>query len=220
MAGLDAGRSRSMADYLAFEGYRNCTSIAGSAKVFAAIAAAQPKKSKGARMVPAATLSNRSEMLAYVRRFPGLQDVADWLVSRRNDVTGWVPLSILGGCVMAIREMVDKDWAVEFGDAFATGAGLTASSPVLKIRNRMMKASMDPRSRIPTGAQLVYVLKAWAYWVTDSESVRVPTIQTIDIPRVIGPDDSLSAMWVTAKSSKVNVTRARDRRQKARAEAT
>lgn len=66
---------------------------------------------------------------------------------------------------------IDSDDCQEFWDHLHTGAGLPAESPILILRNQIIRKSGEP-GRIPETVILAWVIKAWNDWRDHKSRVR------------------------------------------------
>lgn len=67
----------------------------------------------------------------------------------------------VGGTAFFLFFKIDEDAANTFFDHYVSGAGLMPGSPILMLRNRMMRVKMD---RMRRQEQLALTIKAWNHW--------------------------------------------------------
>ncbi len=108
-----------------------------------------------------------------VQRYHSQSDLFDGAAARGTDAqraritTGAVAGTayyLFATAVMKASEedgWFSADWHKDFFDAFISGAGLEPGSPILMVRNRLIKAKIDRLSR---AEELCLLVKAWNAW--------------------------------------------------------
>jgi hypothetical protein len=67
----------------------------------------------------------------------------------------------IGGTAFFLFHQIDQDAANRFFDHYVSGAGLQSGSPILVLRNRMVRARIE---RVTRQERLALTIKAWNHW--------------------------------------------------------
>ncbi|MBT1161690.1 hypothetical protein [Bifidobacterium sp. SO1] len=155
---MDQGVKRTNADALRLEhGYSNATAIAAAARTdhtWSEYGAESAFRQGGAYAM------SGGQTLEWVETHPGIADAAETAKRVYGRCGGLLPAAHLAVLIQRFREIDETD-ADAFLEAFATGAGLDADSPILTVRRTLadMKGKrVDPRVRA------AIMIKAWNKW--------------------------------------------------------
>lgn len=136
---IDAGKSRSNADYLKINGSK-CTQthvLAAAARVAMAF-----DKVTG-EYVYTSSKTSPSQIIWYVENNPGLENSV--ITQLKNVERKIVSTSVAAGCHY-IFSVLDPESADDFFHALSTGANLDDGSPILALRNRLISMAGSGRA--------------------------------------------------------------------------
>ena len=153
---MDTGRQRAASDVLAMHGYRNGKTLAAAAKILWVIERDGSLPSAQQQL----EVTN-DEVLDYVENHPELVSTADVVVSNHRRSYLCTPANYLAAMVLMMR--VDGDAAMEFHEAFRSGAGLQAGNPIHTLRERLLQAGVK-HERLSAYLQLSALLRTWNAW--------------------------------------------------------
>lgn len=148
-ATLDQGRTRTVGDYLAMEGYVNTNQL-GAAASFVFQHQARGYLAKGGSGKP-----TKSEVMALIDLNPSLvQSVAQVQVKGAAAYGGQ---SMLAFCHWTFWQASDRASADDFIRKLTEGAGLLARDPILYLRNRLV----NERGRLRPNDKAELIFRAW-----------------------------------------------------------
>lgn len=168
---IDIGRGRTVGNQLQIKGAHDGYAIAAIARLDL-IYSGQSKPSK-----PMVREHAEANMDAFY-------DAAKVARSASQMIHG--PSAAYGVAFYRLFELGPERTSVFF-DALRTGAGLTATSPILIARNHIMRTATGRVRVSPTDSQrcgfVDYLFRAWNLWVTGRQikSFGVPTCQVIPV---------------------------------------
>jgi hypothetical protein len=214
---IDTGRSRSLGDFFHFEGVPNALHVAAGLKVLHNIATNQPVRSAGYKMRCEGSMDSRSRMAEYLQKHP--HAIASTQFTRKfvYDTKGWLPMSLLCGLHIYLTKLVGKDLANEFAESVATGAELPRTSPLYKLREKLRQDALKPHSKMRESAKLILLVRAWNFWVTNTEVKSVRGLQVgskLDMPVVLQPGDRAAKQ----RHTQAVQVRVKKKKKKARAQ--
>lgn len=152
---IDAGKTRRGSDYLKVNG------IEGNLNVLAAAArVAMNFDTKTGRFTGSTEKLNPTDLIWFVEKHPGLVDSVKYSDKLRKVASQ----SNLAGCHY-IFSLVDPEATQNFFEALETGAGLSASNPVLTVRNRLLTLRTERRAGSSYQKMIVaYLVQAFNYY--------------------------------------------------------
>lgn len=155
---MDQGVKRTNADALRLEhGWSNATAIAAAARTDHAW---REYGAESAFRQGGIYAMSGGQTLEWVEAHPGIVEAAETASRLYGRCGGLLPAAHLAVLTLRFRE-IDEEDADAFLEAFATGAGLNADSPILTLRRTLsdMKGKRtDPR------VKAAIVIKAWNKW--------------------------------------------------------
>lgn len=156
MAVMDSGVARTFADALHMGGAQNRI-------LLAAIVRRVLAWERGARIPNGKIVLSHSELGDRFRLDPYGFDAA---TRRANDVrNAGVGHGMPAGTAYYLFAQIDEAQAKSFADQFVGGAGLPARSPILALRARMLRRSID---RLSSHEQLALIIRAWNLFRADT----------------------------------------------------
>lgn len=161
---MDIGARRNFADVLKLRGEVDCTALAS----IIMLAYRYEHGDLSTNMQP----SNK-ELLAYLDKNAGLRNAVPVAKAIRYAVKG--PMSIFGAFAHIVSN-IDAEDAEYFINRLIDGQGLDSTSPILHLRNYLLKVSTS-RERPPTTIMFAHMLKAWNLY-RDGIKVRVLSYKT------------------------------------------
>lgn len=150
---IDDGAKRTLADRFTFTGHANSTAAAAIARRILLWEA-------GFKTNTGVYQPSTHEALTLLDRDPTVATAIEVAVSMRGSKL--LPPSIIGLAWWLFWD-VDADDCQEFWDGLHTGAGLEEESPILRLREQIIKKASEP-GRIPETVILAWVIKAWNAW--------------------------------------------------------
>lgn len=160
---IDAGKSRTHADYLKINGREGALSqLAAAARVAMAF-----NDSTGEYVYSSKKVSP-TDMISYVDRHSGLSDSLSIV---GENVSRVMSKSVAAGCHY-IFSIVDSEAAHQFFESLGTGANLKEGSPILAVRNRLMAIRATGRAGGSHQKMVVaYLVQAFNYFL-DGKTLR------------------------------------------------
>lgn len=150
---IDDGAKRTLSDRFRFSGHTN---TATAAAVVRRVLMWQAGYKTNSGVYQPST----QESLNLLDSDPTVVTAVEVAVSMRGSKL--LPPSIIGlGWWLFWR--IDADDCQEFWDGLHTGAGLSAESPILRLREQLIDKAAEP-GRIPETVILAWVIKAWNAW--------------------------------------------------------
>jgi hypothetical protein len=151
---MDTGRKRSFNDVLSIKGVANSASVASVAKRMWAWDNGDIKFSGNVKPTTA-------ELNAWIAANPSVHRSAEIATRTRK---GFRAVSqSTAGTAHNMFNRIDPDDTAEFFARFASGAGLPEGSPILTLRNRMMRDAAEGR-RQGDMVKIGMMIKAWNYY--------------------------------------------------------
>lgn len=149
---IDTGKRRNGATALEIGGYKNANILSSAVATVYGYQEHQTYRllSQQIRLSP-------GEILEYLQEYPGIEQSASY-ANRHRD--GLFPRS-LAGAIHFITTGISPREANLFWAGFFSGIGLEPGSPILTLRNRLMKAKMSREQRISRPDKCNMVAKAW-----------------------------------------------------------
>lgn len=147
---IDTGRPRNAAAALAHAGVANTTMVAPAVRWVAAIAARAARSN-----IP----MDSSEVLSFVMENPDIVTSASMVAGKSNYLRPLAPAGLLVACHFLFSKR-NKDLADAFFTSLGNGAGLAHGSPILTLRNRLLRARTTT-SRDTPGDLAAWVINAW-----------------------------------------------------------
>lgn len=153
---IDAGKSRSMADYLKIDGFKdvNHNILAAAARIVTAF------DTKTGVYKSSTKKTSPTELLAFCSKHDGLVES----VKHSDRMKKITSQSVAAGCHY-VFSVVDPEAAHSFFEALATGAGLSQGHPALTVRNRLMSVRADRRAGSAYQRMIIaYLVQAFNYY--------------------------------------------------------
>lgn len=184
---IDRGRPRTNADVLGCDGYKNATKLAATVSLVWRYMRGEVHRS----FKPTA-----AQMLEVMSQFPHITESVDFtmVLYRKQDA----PVIAVPSVVAAIHAIVvqggtARDAVEEFFARVVDGVGLSAESPVLRLRSRLLSVRTGSW-KLKRNAEFAITIKAWnAYALGESLKVlkwadyeAMPTIAFGPTPAVRG----------------------------------
>jgi hypothetical protein len=177
---LDTGTRRTSSDLLQIVAKLAPARATNFAAAIRGIAAWEHFPKRGPMETPHGALSNH-EVLALLPRYQPTLDRLMPLVSAMHKA------GVPGGDGLWLTllhrfDTLDAEGAEEFADLVASGANLPKGSPILALRDRLMRPPQAAGSthRLTTARLIVYAWNAWRERRSLSKMVAVPTHTTAD----------------------------------------
>lgn len=158
---IDDGSKRTLSDRFTFSGHANASAAAAITRRILLWKANY--KTNGGNYQP-----STREALDLIDSDPTVHTAVEMAVAMRGSKL--LPPSIVG-LSWWLFWGVDPDDCQEFWDGLHTGAGLTSESPILVLRNQVIRKAAEP-GRIPESVILAWVIKAWNDWRDNKERIR------------------------------------------------
>lgn len=138
---IDTGKKRSHADVLSMEGYKHTTQLAAALRLKYAIDEAPiPKQEKSLHTIIRG-ISN-TEILDLIKLYPKMPEAV--MVIKEHPYCGTL-LTVSAASVCAYEfEKIDRPLAHMFFEKIETGADLSGNSPLLHLRNDLIKLRNTP----------------------------------------------------------------------------
>lgn len=150
---MDSGKSRTPADALALEGFKNTTGLAAITSAIIRSERASIKTASSSASFPAVTAT---QVVERVRSEPYLLDLERKAVAARG-----VGISQkVAGLLMYRFEQIDAVDSEYFFDKLTSGAGLETGDPILALRNALIASKTAKGTRNMTYVSAI-IIKAW-----------------------------------------------------------
>lgn len=179
-ATIDNSPGRPNKDVLAVAGYKNPGTL--SSAITYLIALKRNGTGEHLRVPP-----SKTEIVAFAESHPELCHY----VSRAE--TYYKRFSALpkgdAAAMGYLFSLVNENKEREFFDGLTTGAGLSASSPVLALRNKLIEDKMSKAS-MPSRERRAWILKAWNAFAKGRKMRRIVFGQKEQYPQIEGLDYS------------------------------
>lgn len=159
-AALDSGKARSGSDALAIKGYKYWSNLAAGAKLLAGLEAGG---------ITAKRLTNE-EVVAVVEAHPGFAEAAA-PAHRITTAFRTASAATVVACYLIKTQSRHAKHFDEFLDLLVKGEG--ASGPVLRLRDGLMKKTLDKEIRHPeqrVTCVAACIVKAWNGWITGART--------------------------------------------------
>ena len=172
-------RSRTAGDVFKMQGYKNCNVMASGIIVMNNLSFHGIWKDTRDSMTP-------GEYEAYIQTFPSIQWWATKTVSFGKPS---IVLASLGCGLGTIFELAEQDEgdAVSFFTQLNSGIGLTDGSPILALRNKMIKDSYQRReNKLPRYIVGWLIIKAWNAYSKRKDIKHLTVRSDENPPRVYG----------------------------------
>ena len=162
----DQGITRGLGDMLALRGESRTAALG------AALRALWAYDYYGTMTAPKRAEATNAQCLKYLRAHPGLRESLEPGEQVRKVLKG------PGGAIAAIHTICARADASATDDFFAlliTGEGLQKGSPILTVRNQLVRADPHnrPNDRLHTLRRLAWIIKAWNLWMAGEEAAKV-----------------------------------------------
>jgi hypothetical protein len=158
---IDDGAKRTLSDRFTFSGHTNSSTAAAVVRRILLWDAGF--KTNTGQYQP-----STREALDIIDRDPTVVAAVEMAVAMRGSKL--LPPSIIG-LAWWLFWGIDSDDCQEFWDGMHTGAGLDTESPILVLRNQIIRKTGEP-GRIPETVILAWVIKAWNDWRDSKVRVR------------------------------------------------
>ena len=148
----DVGRRRSSADALAIHGEKNCTMLGAGLGALLIIN----------KSLAACSRFTGTEITNALDENPEMRNHANWLAG--SSLRNLLP----SGFAIAIRYLCHKSHpreAVEFFDSLESGVNLSAKSPILILRQRLI-ANKSNAAKLRPEHVAVFLIKAWNAYIS------------------------------------------------------
>lgn len=147
---LDDGAKRTLADRFTFVGHANATAAAAIARRILLWEA-------GFQTNTGTYQPSTREAIDLIEKDPTVATAIECAVAMRGSKL--LPPSIIGLSWWLFWD-IEPDDCQEFWDGLHLGAGLGEDSPILVLRNQIIRKAAEP-GRIPETVMLAWVIKAW-----------------------------------------------------------
>lgn len=158
---IDDGAKRTLADRFDFLGKANTTAAAAIVRRILLWDA-------GFQTNTGTYQPSTQECIELMDSDPTVETAIECAVAMRGSKL--LPPSIIGLCWWLFWD-IDSDACQEFWDGLHIGAGLKEDSPILVLRNQIIRKAGEP-GRIPETVMLAWVIKAWNDWRDERVRVR------------------------------------------------
>jgi hypothetical protein len=158
---MDDGAKRTLADRFEFLGKANTTAAAAIARRILLWDA-------GHQTNTGTYQPSTQEAISLLDSDPTVETAIEVAVAMRGSKL--LPPSIIGLGWWLFWD-IDADGCQAFWDGMHHGAGLTEDSPILVLRNQIIRKAGEP-GRIPETVMLAWVIKAWNDWRDEKTRVR------------------------------------------------
>lgn len=174
---IDDGAKRTLSDRLTFNGHQN-------ASVAASVVRRVVMWQNGFKANGGTYQVSTAEALRAIESDSTLQAAVEAAVKLRPGRL--LPPTIVG-LTWWLFAQLDTDDCAEFWDGLYTGAGLKETSPILLVRNQIIRRNAEP-GRIPESIYLAWVIKAWNFWragrsLSPTYKFRLRTDETFPEPK-------------------------------------
>lgn len=187
---MDVGARRTGADTLHLVGHENYTALAAVAR-----AAVLFSKTGGVRAIMQGGKVHNDELIAAVEQFPETKESVKFALRWSSNFKGWMSPSRIA----FLHFLYKRDYghlSDEFVEGLATGANLSAESPILLARNRLMgRSEVDKLTREVAFALLVLAfnhhvngrtIKLLRWSPGQGQSYPVPDVTPLEFKGVTG----------------------------------
>lgn len=179
-ATIDSGRKRTTSDVLAYAGVLSSKNSASLCKF---IYGFKEGKYGAHKNVSARTLNNTA-ILGY---YNSLDDVeinssVNFGQTFSKKANGIITPTVLGGIYYILNE-VNREKSNEFLTKLCTGDNLTKNSPILALRNRLIKAKIDNTYHLTSDMLVKNIIYCWEKFVNGEnvKVIKVPEDYTINL---------------------------------------
>jgi len=150
---MDTGKIRTASDVLSIEKISNSSYVATSLKLLDAIKAGIYSGHKRR------TLSN-TEVLEYYENNMGISNSVNYVKSVSRNFKSIVSVSILSTLHYLFSEISESD-ANEFIGKLCSGSGLNENSPILVLRNKLIKANSSDKNKLTKKDIIGNIILGW-----------------------------------------------------------
>jgi hypothetical protein len=168
-ATIDGGRKRATSDVLAHAGIPSAKNTSSFCKF---IYGFKDGKYGAHRNASERTLNNTS-ILDYYNNLneSDVHDSVNFGLTYGKKANGIITPTILGGMYYIFNE-IDKEKSFEFLSKLSTGDNLTNNSPILALRNKLIKAKIDKTYYLTPDMLIKNIVYCWEKFL-NGESVKV-----------------------------------------------
>jgi hypothetical protein len=167
---IDIGRKRTGSDVLAIEGIKNYTNTSATVKFIYAF-----KNAKySANTMSSRTLTN-TELIEYYNTLPHIDESVKTINKYADNCKGFIRPTLIAGFHYLMSE-IDTKLADEFISKLCTGVGLEEDSPIVVLRNKLIKTKFDKNYVIKNEELLKIICYSWEKFITGKK------IKTIKLP--------------------------------------
>jgi len=174
---LDTGRRRTVSDHLQMEGEVNTLTLAATARLCILYDSEVPA-SEWRDVWPSA-----DQAIDYLEKFPEVRAA----VRLGHVVAQSTKFMLAAGAAAAIhvcaREWPNADLSL-FLDGLKTGEDLPAGSPILVLRNFLIRQAQDSKRKRNSMEHMALFVKAWNSWVTGANREVIRLTKAEEFPRV------------------------------------
>jgi len=155
---LDSGPQRTAADSLAIAGITNYTTCAAITRNVMGF-----ERYGSSTSFQGSKRPTNTSVLDYVLSNPEIEGFAGHAQKYFTLSGGLLPASIIG-TVHYLASKVNADSADKFIYMLCTGAGITPTDVIFKLRTKLMHAKLDKQRSLNKKATFALIIKAWRYF--------------------------------------------------------
>lgn len=155
MDNMDAGRKRTAADMLGFDGEANSAALASAVKLALLYADGRLYRDSGVQSV------SNGELREFLEENPDLRDSVAFMYASGRSIDLTPTVKIVAHWLFARSASTDE--ADLFFELLASRVGLAAGSPILALDSRIRELRKF-KTRLSRRDELGLVIKAWNYW--------------------------------------------------------
>lgn len=158
---MDSGKKRSVGDALNLQGERNSNQLAAIARIVYVTDQLGLEAAMRNQIPP-----TPGEIIDFVHKTPQLQDLLSAARVFQRDSGGMMTISMFAALWWAFAHL-DTSAANSFFSSLATGAELSADSPILLLRNQLQSARLHGQNRSMRNGRIqvaALTIKAWNSW--------------------------------------------------------
>jgi hypothetical protein len=164
---MDTGMSRMASDVLAMNGYEDATQLAAAAKILYLW-----RNAPGMTMLRAGSSRINNEIVEeFVEQNASLTDSVK-LAKEATKSFKLLPASVMAALHYEIRGKHGQTKADEFFRQFAEGFNLQPGSPILALRNVLLK-STTAYTKPPTELRMAWTIHAYNKWQSGATNVKI-----------------------------------------------
>jgi hypothetical protein len=170
---LDTGKSRTASDILSIQGYKNTNNMA------AAIKWVELLQTKSVSAKQKEFFSN-SRIKKFADANPDLEEIISWAHVDIYRQFRFMPASFVGALYYVVQKK-NQSKADSFFEKYANGIGLKPDSPILALRDRLIKDS-DRKSKLSIQDKAALFIMAWNHYITNKPVTNLMLAKNYQFP--------------------------------------